>query len=47
MTKRKPQAIARNKQANNEINKKAIIWTSAIVVVIIVAMSLLIILDKS
>lgn len=44
MSKRKPTAV--NRRAKEEINKKAIIWTGAILVVVIVAMTLLLILDK-
>ncbi|WP_268894379.1 hypothetical protein [Paenibacillus silvestris] len=44
MSKRKPTAV--NRRAKEEVNKKAIIWTGAILVVVIVAMTLLLILDK-
>lgn len=44
MSKRKPAAI--NRKVKDEINKKAIIWTGSILLVVIIAMTVMIILDK-
>ncbi len=44
MSKRKP--IMSNRRAKEEVNKKAIIWTGSILLVVIITMTLLIILDK-
>ncbi|MBP1963436.1 hypothetical protein [Paenibacillus aceris] len=44
MSKRKPAAV--NRRAKEEVNKKAIIWTGAVFLVIILAMTLLLILNK-
>lgn len=44
MSKRKP--ITANRRAKDEVNKKAIIWTGSILLVVIIAMTLLLILDK-
>ncbi|MDD9265663.1 hypothetical protein ACFPES_01320 [Paenibacillus sp. GCM10023248] len=44
MSKRKPAAV--NRKAKEEINKKAIIWTGSILLVVIIVMTVLIILDK-
>ncbi|MDQ0889994.1 hypothetical protein QFZ81_005082 [Paenibacillus sp. V4I9] len=44
MSKRKP--IMSNRRAKEEVNKKAIIWTGSILLVVIITMTLLMILDK-
>jgi hypothetical protein len=44
MSKRKP--IAANRRAKDEVNKKAIIWTGSILLVVIIAMTLMLILNK-
>ncbi|BFT70559.1 MULTISPECIES: hypothetical protein [Paenibacillus] len=44
MSKRKPTAV--NRRVKEEVNKKAIIWTGAILLVVIIGMTLLLILDK-
>ncbi|SDO27779.1 hypothetical protein SAMN04487897_11143 [Paenibacillus sp. yr247] len=44
MSKRKP--ITATRRAKDEVNKKAIIWTGSILLVVIIAMTLLLILNK-
>lgn len=44
MSKRKPAIV--NRKVKEEINKKAIIWTGSILLVVIIAMTVMIILDK-
>lgn len=44
MSKRKP--MMSNRRAKEEVNKKAIIWTGSIMLVVIITMTLLIILNK-
>ncbi|MEC0228983.1 hypothetical protein [Paenibacillus alba] len=44
MSKRKPITV--NRKAKDEVNKKAIIWTGSIFLVVIIAMALLLILNK-
>ncbi|MEW9698534.1 hypothetical protein [Paenibacillus sp. SI8] len=44
MSKRKPILAAR--KTKDEINKKAIIWTGSILLAILIAMTLLLVLNK-
>ncbi|WP_261807534.1 hypothetical protein [Paenibacillus sp. N3.4] len=44
MSKRKPTLA--NRKAKDEINKKAIIWTGSILLAVVIAMTLLLILNK-
>ncbi|WP_260115364.1 hypothetical protein [Paenibacillus hexagrammi] len=44
MSKRKPAAVSR--KAKDEINKKALIWTGSVLLVIIIVMAVLIILNS-
>ncbi|MFD0695821.1 hypothetical protein ACFQZT_17215 [Paenibacillus sp. GCM10027628] len=44
MSKRKPVLV--NRRTKDEVNKKAIIWTGSVLLAIIIAMTILLVLNK-
>ncbi|WP_262495865.1 hypothetical protein [Paenibacillus sedimenti] len=44
MSKRKP--VLANRRTKDEVNKKAIIWTGSVLLAIIIAMTILLVLNK-